>query len=218
MARCSPRPCCCTGSATPRLPCLGNCRVSKELGRAYDAILDGRFDQVDQELRRACGPAPAEACDVLRATALWWRILLDPESRALDREFETAIDYAIKSTQAWTVRAPDSAESWFYLGGAYAARAQMRVLRNEKLAAARDGKRIKQALERAVELDPSLEDAYFGIGMYRYLRRRGAGRRQVPSLSPAPAGRRPRGGPAGNAARPRTGASCSRERPTTSCT
>lgn len=138
------------------------------LARAYDVILDARFDQVEPELRRACGPAPEEACDVLAATAVWWRILLDPESHALDREFETAVTRAITTTEAWTVRAPDSAEAWFYLGGAYAARVQWRVLRNEKLAAARDGKRIRQALERAIELDPSLDDAYFGIGMYKY--------------------------------------------------
>jgi tetratricopeptide (TPR) repeat protein len=42
------------------------------------------------------------------------------------------------------------------------------VLRGERLAAARDGKRIKEALERALELDPSLQDAYFGIGLYHY--------------------------------------------------
>ena len=34
--------------------------------------------------------------------------------------------------------------------------------------AARDGKRIKDALERALALDPRLQDAYFGIGLYRY--------------------------------------------------
>ena len=37
-----------------------------------------------------------------------------------------------------------------------------------KLAAARDGKRIKEALERALALDPQLEDARFGIGLYKY--------------------------------------------------
>ena len=72
------------------------------------------------------------------------------------------------TTDAWTVRAPDDAEAWFYLGGAFAARVQWRVLREERLAAARDGKRIKDALERALTLDPELDDAYFGIGMYRY--------------------------------------------------
>jgi hypothetical protein len=138
------------------------------LARAYDFILEARFDQAEAELRRACGPAPPEACEVLSATALWWRILLDPESHDLDDEFSTAVERAIASTEAWTERAPDDAEAWFYNGGAYAARVQWRVLRNEKLAAARDGKAIKLALERAIELDPTLEDAYFGVGMYKY--------------------------------------------------
>ena len=79
-----------------------------------------------------------------------------------------SVDRAIRATEDWTERAPDDAEAWFYLGGAYAARVQWRVLREERVAAARDGKRIKQALERAIELSPGLEDAYFGIGLYQY--------------------------------------------------
>ena len=138
------------------------------LVRVYDAILDARFDAAEMELRKACGPAPQEACDVLAATLTWWRILVDPESRALDAKFLAETEHAIKSTEAWTAREPDSAEAHFYAGGAYAARVQFRVLRDEKLAAARDGKRIKQALERAIALDPDLDDAYFGIGLYQY--------------------------------------------------
>ncbi len=42
------------------------------------------------------------------------------------------------------------------------------MLRVERLAAARDGKRIKESLERALALDPGMHDAEFGIGMYRY--------------------------------------------------
>ena len=41
----------------------------------------------DAELQRACGPAPPQACLVLDATAIWWRILLDPDSRELDDDF-----------------------------------------------------------------------------------------------------------------------------------
>ena len=143
-------------------------RGEESLARAYDSILDARFDQIDAELHRACGPAPPEACEVLSATALWWRILIDPLNRSLDDEFSTSVDRAIRATEDWTERAPDDAEAWFYLGGAYAARVQWRVLREERVAAARDGKRIKQALERAIELAPGLEDAYFGIGLYQY--------------------------------------------------
>jgi tetratricopeptide (TPR) repeat protein len=136
--------------------------------RAYDVILDARFDQVDEELRRACGPAPPEACDVLAATAIWWQILLDPQNRSLDDEFRDAVEHAIDTTEEWTDRSPDDAEAWFYHGAAYAARVQWRVLRNEKVSAARDGKRIKDAMERAIALDATLEDAHFGVGMYKY--------------------------------------------------
>lgn len=154
-------------SAAPR-PVPTDLRGLDGLVRVYDSILEARFDQVDADLRRACGPAPPEACDVLESTALWWRIQLDPDNRALDPEFTASVEQAIAAAEAWTEREPDDAEAWFYLGGAYAARVQWRVLRGEKLAAARDGKRILSALERSLELDPQLDDAYFGVGLYRY--------------------------------------------------
>lgn len=50
--------------------------------------------------------------------------------------------------------------AWGYLGAAYGARAQWRVLRLERLPAARDGKRIKESLERALELVRALQVRY----------------------------------------------------------
>jgi len=154
--------------ATPPAQAAAQLKGVDGLVRAYDAILEARFDQVDAELRKACPPAPSEACEVMTATALWWRIQMDPGSRALDGEFSESVDRSIESAEAWTDRSSDDPEAWFYLGAAYAVRVQWRVLRDEKIAAARDGKRIYQALERALELDPGLEDAHFGLGMYRY--------------------------------------------------
>ena len=45
---------------------------------------------------------------------------------------------------------------------------QWRVLRDQHLAAARDGRQVKASLERALSLDPDLHDAKYGIGLYRY--------------------------------------------------
>src|SRR6185503_3320266 len=87
---------------------------------------------------------------------------------ARDGAFRTRAESVVTAMEAWTAREPMRADAWFYLGGAYGARAQWRVLRGERLAAARDGKRIKDALERALMLDPSIDDAYFGIGLYHY--------------------------------------------------
>jgi len=138
------------------------------LAAVYDTILHARFADVDAQLARTCPPAPREACLELVAVSVWWQILINPESRARDRTMNAAAAAAIAASEAWTRREPQRAEAWFYLAGSYAPLVQWRVLRGERLAAARDGKKIKDALERALRLDPSLADAYFGIGLYHY--------------------------------------------------
>jgi hypothetical protein len=138
------------------------------LAAAYDTILDARFDEAERQLKDACPPAPQGACDTLRVVALSWQILINPESDALDPRFRDVAAATIAANESWVQREPRRAEAWFYLAGSYAPRAQWRVLRGERLAAALDGKRIKDALERALQLDPSLDDAYFGIGLYHY--------------------------------------------------
>ena len=142
--------------------------AAPQLVRAYDAIFDARFDEVPGLLAQSCPPARAAACEVLDALSIWWQIQIDRLNTSRDALFLSRVNAAIRSAEAWTVREPARAEAWFYLGGAYGARAQWRVLRGERLAAARDGKRIKEALEQALALDSGLQDAYFGIGLYHY--------------------------------------------------
>jgi tetratricopeptide (TPR) repeat protein len=142
--------------------------AAPQISRVYDAIFDGRFDEVPAMAAQTCPPAPTEVCQLLDVVSLWWQIQLDPNNTSRDAAFEARADAAVDAVSAWTGREPTRAEAWFYLGGAYGARAQWRVLRGQRLAAARDGKRIKDALEQALRLDPSLQDAWFGIGLYHY--------------------------------------------------
>ncbi len=145
---------------------------AEPLAHAYDLILDARFDEAEQALRQACGasvsPAPAPACQVLQAVSQYWQILFDPEDQSHDAAFLATANAAIVSAEAWAARDPKRAEAWFYVGGAYGARVLLRELRNQLFAAARDGKRIHDSLQQAVTLDPSLQDAYFGLGLYHY--------------------------------------------------
>src|SRR5678815_2372238 len=94
-----------------------------QLRRVYDAIFDARFEDLPQLLARTCPPAPSESCQLLSAVGVWWQIQLDPASLAHDAQFQSRIDAAIASAEAWTKRDPERAEAWFYLGGAYGARA-----------------------------------------------------------------------------------------------
>lgn len=138
------------------------------LARAYDAVLDADFEEARRRLDAACPPAPPAACLALEATRLLWRIQLDPEQTAHDRAFEQAAAHAIAEAQAWAAREPENAEAWFYVGGAYGARVQWKVLRRHHLSAARDGKEVKRALDRTLALDSTLDDAQFGLGLYEY--------------------------------------------------
>jgi tetratricopeptide (TPR) repeat protein len=138
------------------------------LARAYDAIFDADFDRARLLIAEACPPAPREACLVLEATRQFWRIQIDPEDRSRDAAFSAAVEAAIAATEAWTTREPRQAEAWFYLGGAYGARVQWRVLRQERLGAARDGRQVKNALDKTLALSPGLVDAQFGLGLYEY--------------------------------------------------
>jgi tetratricopeptide (TPR) repeat protein len=154
------------------------------LAAAYDAILDAEFDRVPPVLVTICGKGwdspgapqrpsvpgllPPAACQVMDVVSHWWQLQADPLDRRVDADFERRANSAIAAAEAWTVAEPNTAEAWFYLGASISTRVQWRVLRGQRLAAARDGTRIKDALERALSLDPGMQDAYFGIGLYHY--------------------------------------------------
>ena len=142
--------------------------AAPQISAAYDAIFDARFDDLPGLLADTCPPAPEEVCQLLETVGVWWRINLDPHNPARDDAFHSGADASVAAIRAWTMREPERAEAWFYLGGAYGARAQWQALRGDRLDAAQDGTRIKAALERALALDPMLLDAYFGIGLYHY--------------------------------------------------
>jgi len=151
-------------SATAAVPGLS---YRAELIDTYDAILNADFHLVPTRVAPACVDV-AVWCDVMDAVSIWWQIALEPDSRVHDARFSRAVERAITAAEDWAKEAPTRAEAWFAVGAAYGAQAQWRVERKQRLAAARDGKRIKNALERALALDPLLHDAHFGIGMYRY--------------------------------------------------
>jgi len=141
---------------------------SDRLAAVYDSILSAQFDRADAQVRETCPPAPAEACQVLGVVSLWWRIQIDPDNRTRDRLLNERARMSVSAAEAWTKRDPKNAEAWFYLAGSYAPLVQWQVLRRERIGAARNGNRVREALEEALRLDPNMADAHFGIGIYEY--------------------------------------------------
>jgi len=119
---------------------------------------------------------------LLEADALWWRIYcmsaerryntIDawsqprPPDPAHDAYLALA-DTVIRLAEA-SIAKSDTAEMQLYAGMGYALRARLLGLRYEKLGTARAGVESRRHLLRCLELDPAMDDAYLGLGLYNY--------------------------------------------------
>lgn len=117
---------------------------------------------------------------LLEADVVWWQFyceaceikwnLIDAWKRGkipADAHYLALADRAIHLAEA-SLRRGDSAEMRVYAGMAWALRARLHGLRDERLATARTGVRAREQFLRAIELDPALGDAYTGLGLYNY--------------------------------------------------
>ncbi|MGC2887658.1 MAG: hypothetical protein WB627_01225 [Candidatus Acidiferrum sp.] len=117
---------------------------------------------------------------LLEAEALWWRIWCTsaefkygmsdahrrPKLRA-DQHYFDLITSASSIAQAH-LREHETAEMQFYAGLADAFAARLYGLRGENRATARAGIRARAHFLRAIQMDPQLVDADFGLGLYNY--------------------------------------------------
>ncbi|MFZ0964365.1 MAG: hypothetical protein WAO35_26160 [Terriglobia bacterium] len=151
--------------------------------RGIEMMMDGDLDgaiQLFQQIERKDPESPLGF--VLEANVTWWRIyyysadLIDPdvfdvahmEATPYDSHFDDMDNVAIRKAEARIHRHQDLARSYLYEGFAYALRARLEGLHDRDLATARAGKKMRSHLLRALELDPSLTDAYLGVGIYNY--------------------------------------------------
>jgi tetratricopeptide (TPR) repeat protein len=117
---------------------------------------------------------------LLEAEALWWKIfctsaefkygMTDARHRpklAADQHYQ---DLAAKASSIALAQLKDreTAEMQFYAGMADAFLARLFGLRGENRASARSGVRAREHFFRAIQLDPQLADADFGLGLYNY--------------------------------------------------
>ncbi len=119
---------------------------------------------------------------VLEADADWWKIyystgnLIDPdvfdvvssESTPYDSDFDRLVSVSISKAEENIRAGHDVARNQLYEGLAYALRGRLMGLRGKDMPTAKAGKKMRSLLMEAVAKDPSLTDAYLGIGIYNY--------------------------------------------------
>lgn len=147
------------------------------LEKIYSFDLDGAIS----DARRLQSEHPDHPLGfLLEAEARWWKIwclaaeykygMTDARRR---QKLPTDHDYLDLSAAALTVaetrlKQHETAEMHFYAGLASAFAARLYGLRGENRATARAGVKAREHFLRAVQLDPELADADFGLGLYNY--------------------------------------------------
>ena len=151
--------------------------------RGMNELMDGDFDVATETFRRIQKSDPESPLGyLLEADVNWWKIylteanLIDPDvfealSEAVtpyDADFRRLDELAIRKAETRLQAHQDEARSYFYEGLAYGLRARLEALRDHALATARAGKRLRNFSLAALKLDPNLDDAWFGVGLYNY--------------------------------------------------
>ena len=156
-----------------------------ELPSATPAILDniysGRTDIATTQAKQLQGQYPENPLGyLLEAEALWWKIWCASAefkygmtmARHRDK-LEADQPYLDLTAKAYklaeeSIRKHDSGEMRLYAGMADGLAARLYGLRGEARASARAGVRARENFLKALALDPTLVDAYMGLGLYNY--------------------------------------------------
>jgi len=152
-----------------------------ETSAILDKIYAFDLDDAAEQARHLQQKQPSHPLGyVLEAEAIWWKMwctsaefkygMTDARRRAKLAGDQHYLELAAKAfTLADAkIRERDTAEMEFYAGMADALSAQLYGLRGENRNTARAGVRAREHFLRAIQLDPDLADADFGLGLYNY--------------------------------------------------
>jgi tetratricopeptide (TPR) repeat protein len=159
----------------------GQLNVPPEVTQGLDQIFAGDPDAAIELAHRLEQKQPDHPLGYLLETeALWWKMycqacdvkygMVDAWKRSKrggDDEYLAAAGRAISLAEA-QLRKSDSAEMHLYAGMGLALKARLYALRDERRATAHAGVDAREQFLRASQLDPDLEDAYTGLGLYNY--------------------------------------------------
>jgi len=132
-----------------------------------------QYDQARKAFAQYSEAHPREPAGYFYQTATdWWQLAQNFEIRQPEviRRFEYDSEQTIRvaETLEKSKKADDRARALLYEGGAWGLRGRFEVTQRHWLDAYRAGKRGRGCLKKALDLDPQLDDAYLGLGIYDY--------------------------------------------------
>jgi hypothetical protein len=163
--------------------CASELDIPPEAKQALNLMYSGKSEEAVALAHKLEAARPDHPLGYLiEADILWWNIYckwserkyntIDAWSHPRPADDDDKAELALADKVAHLAEAAiaqlDTAEMELYAGLGYASRARLLALRFEKMPVARAGVEARKHLLRCLQLDPSMADAYLGLGLYNY--------------------------------------------------
>lgn len=144
--------------------------TARQIERGMEHVDSNRHDEGLMIFREIVEDHPDRPLGYFLMAATYQTIMRDYRTNCYEAVYDSLLDRAIVIGEEAVRADRRDALARFYLGGAYGYRGLYKVRTREWLGAFSDGLKGLTALERSLELDPTLYDAYYGLGLYHYWR------------------------------------------------
>lgn len=157
---------------TARADSLDQRQLEKSVIAGRDLLMNRKYDEALRTFQRIVTNVPEHPVGYLFQAAVLQARMMDYENYRDERTFYALIEKTITIAEKNIQRNKKDAYAHFWSGFAYGFRGFHDAKLNRWIGGLRDGWRGLTALEKAVEINPTLYDAYLGIGTYNYWRSR----------------------------------------------
>jgi len=140
------------------------------VSHGMDLINEGHYQGALESCENLMLYYPESPVGYFYIAALYQIIMRNYRVRTYESQFERYINLAIEKGEEALKKDQRDAMSHFYLGAAYGYKALHKSLKREWFSAFKDGQRNISCLKEAIQVEPTLYDAYYGLGVYHYWR------------------------------------------------
>lgn len=147
-------------------------KLDADLSAGASAIYQLDFKSAEKHFYRAIQLQPEHPAAYFFLLMLtWYRLTYDSLSNrnaGLEKNLIEQAEFTFAKAKEFSKNEQTQTVGYLYMGGASGAKGWYHVTRNQWIRAYFAGKKGYALVQKAVELDPELFDAYLGIGMYEY--------------------------------------------------
>lgn len=145
--------------------------VMASASEGIDGVYSLDFETADKHIARVFADYPDHPfAHFGNAMIAWSRYEYEFETSDDQQRkvFEKILDDSIAGIKRWIKQHPEDPNAFMGIGALYGLRAMFSMRNRSWITAYFSGRKAIKNLERALALDPTYYDAYFGLGVYQY--------------------------------------------------